>query len=72
MPEEILYRAMVPGEASAVSKLILCSFSEFISSEYTARELPSLKSLLLRRLSSDERRIMISSGWLNAVTTSLG
>ncbi|MFP6573121.1 MAG: hypothetical protein VB674_10950, partial [Vicinamibacterales bacterium] len=35
MPEEIVYRAMVPGEASAVSKLILSSFSEFISSEYT-------------------------------------
>ena len=35
MPEAIVYRAMVPSEASAVSKLILNSFSEFISSEYT-------------------------------------
>ena len=35
MSEAIVCRAMVPGEASTVSKLILNSFSEFISSEYT-------------------------------------
>ena len=35
MPDEINYRAMRTGEADAVSKLILASFSEFIGPEYT-------------------------------------
>tara|TARA_B100000029_G_scaffold96807_1_gene86994 strand:- start:312 stop:770 length:459 start_codon:yes stop_codon:yes gene_type:complete len=37
---------MVPGEASAVSKLILNSFSEFISSEYTAEGIVEFKKFV--------------------------
>ena len=64
MPEEILYRAMVPGEASAVSKLILCSFSEFISSEYTAEGIAEFEKFVapeaLKRRTADNDFVRVA------------
>ena len=35
MSDDVSYRGMAPGEAPAVSRLVLASFNEFIGPEYT-------------------------------------
>ena len=70
MSDSVTYRAMQPGEAAAVSALVLSSFNEFIGPEYTDQGIAEFRKFVApeaieaRALHNHFVRVAIADGAL--------